>query len=100
MQINAMSSATAGMYRAGLLMDTAAAQVSADSAATADAVSTGLPPPSAGGDEGLLTAVPNMLLAGVLMKANVAVAQTADETYRAALDLVAPRAGRPALGGG
>jgi hypothetical protein len=86
MQISAMSSALAGMSRASGLMDTAAAQIAEDSMpVSADAV----PVPSAA-EDGLITAVPTLLMAGELFKANAFVARLAQESYQAALDWVRP----------
>jgi len=78
MQISAMSSAMAGMSRASGLMDTAAAQIPNDATpVSGDSMSN--PSPSVA-DDGLITAVPTLLMAGELFKANAFVARIARDT--------------------
>ena len=82
MQINAMSSALLGIRRAEALQDRSAEQVAS---LTASPVDGGGPPVDAEGD--LVTAFVGLTTSDVLMKAGVAVARTARETYEAVLRL-------------
>lgn len=84
MQISAMNSAVSGMMRASALMDFTAAQIANDGPATVAATSSTATPRVP--DDGLITSVPNLLMAGELFKANAFVARVAQETYQAALD--------------
>jgi hypothetical protein len=86
MQVTATSSAIVGMRRAVAMHDAAADQVAQAGAVTVDSVLTD--PPAA---DGLITAIPNLLLSRGLFTANAAVARTAHEAYQAALDIVRPR---------
>ena len=69
------------MQRANALMNEAAAEVARDSAVSA----TGPPAVPAAPDDGMVTAIPNLLAARTLLAANAAVARTASEAYEATL---------------
>lgn len=88
MQIGALSSAMIGMRRASFLMDSAAAQVATDGPASVvlKSSSPAAPLPS----DTLMTAVPNLIIAGELFKSNAFVARVAQDSYQAALNLYHP----------
>jgi hypothetical protein len=94
--ISAVSSAQAGMTRASNWMDAVARQVSADTAFTTSALSAPVVGAAAqpwvgNANDGWVDAMPNILIASTLFKANASVARQADEAYRSVLDLIPPR---------
>ena len=82
MQVSAMSSAVVGMQRANALMNEAAAEIARDTV-TSTTAPVGVVP--AGPDDGVVSAIPNLLVARTLLAANAAVARTASEAYEATL---------------
>jgi hypothetical protein len=90
MQVSAMSCATVGMRRAVAMMDSAAAQIASEGPVSATIA--GPSPATALTSDGLLTSIPNLLIARSLLASNAFVARTAHDSYRAALDLVRPAA--------
>jgi hypothetical protein len=81
MQVSAMSSAVVGMQRANSLMNEAAAVIARDTAVS-PAAPVAVP---AGPEDGMISAIPNLLVARTLLAANAAVARTASEAYEATL---------------
>ena len=88
MQISAMSSAMVAMRQASTMMDTAAAHVAIDGPVSVTVNAS--TPTSAMPSDGLMTSVPNLLMAGELFASNAFVARVAQDSYRAALDLYRP----------
>ena len=87
---SAQASAAAGVRSGVALLDSAAQRVARDTARTSD-LAQGLADPSPDapgeGDDGLLGAVPDLLVARTLVAAQVFTARRAEDAYRSVLDL-------------